>query len=78
MTSTPCNENSRRIGGLKQKKTSWGVWIFSETYGLDDIFFLHTRPWFLEILLNYPPISVKSTIKCLIPRIPNRGLKRSS
>ena len=37
--STPCNENSRRIGGLKQKKTSWGVWIFSETYGLDDIFF---------------------------------------
>ena len=39
MTSTPCNENSRRIGGLKQKKTSWGVWIFSETYGLDEFFF---------------------------------------
>ena len=46
MTSTPCNENSRRIGGVKQKKTSWGVWIFSKTYVgttvLDDIFFLCT------------------------------------
>ena len=37
-----------------------------------------TWPGFLESRLIYPPISVKSTIKFLIPRITNRGLKRSS
>ena len=35
-------------------------------------------PRFLESRLNYPPISVKSTINFLIPWITNRGLKRSS
>ena len=39
---------------------------------------LSPRPRFLESRLDYPPISIKSTINFLIPRITNRGLKRSS
>ena len=40
--------------------------------------FLPSGPRFLESRWIYPPISVKSTIKFLIPRINNSGLKRSS
>ena len=45
-----------------------------------DMLFLKMTNWpgFQESRLIYPPISVKSTIKFLIPRITNRGLKRSS
>ena len=67
--------------GVFCKEKGWGTvafWInpLLEAYKIQR--FIIPWPRFLESRLNYPSISVKSTINFIIPWITTRGLKSSS